>query len=81
MTDVQASIGMGQLARLDEFNTRRAELAARYTELLAETPEVETPAAEQTVETATPEAAAPAEEKPKRSRKPKAEPEQKDGES
>src|SRR6476619_1580512 len=51
------------------------------------TPEpVETPAAEQTVETPAPEAAAPAEEKPKeakpkRSRKPKAEPEQKDGES
>src|SRR6476646_157890 len=51
------------------------------------TPEpVETPAAEQTAETPAPEAAAPAEakpkeEKPKRSRKPKAEPEQKDGES
>jgi small subunit ribosomal protein S3 len=51
------------------------------------TPEpVETPAAEQAVETPAPEAAAPAEkkpkaEKPKRSRKPKAEPEQKDGES
>jgi small subunit ribosomal protein S3 len=51
------------------------------------TPEpVETPAVEQTVETPAPEAAAPAEEKPKaekpkRSRKPKAEPEQKDGES
>jgi small subunit ribosomal protein S3 len=51
------------------------------------TPEpVETPAAEQTVETPAPEAATPAEakpkeEKPKRSRKPKAEPEQKDGES
>ena len=51
------------------------------------TPEpVETPAAEQSVETPAPEAAAPVEEKPKaekpkRSRKPKAEPEQKDGES
>jgi dTDP-4-amino-4,6-dideoxygalactose transaminase len=43
MTDVQASIGMGQLARLDEFNARRAELAGRYTQLLAETPEIETP--------------------------------------
>src|SRR6476646_5608336 len=55
------------------------------------TPEpVETPVVEQTVETPAPEAAAPVEEKPKeakpkeakpkRSRKPKAEPEQKDGE-
>jgi small subunit ribosomal protein S3 len=63
-------------------------------ETQAETPTpepVETPAAEQSVDAPAPEAAAPAAEKPKeekpkaekpkRSRKPKAEPEQKDGES
>jgi dTDP-4-amino-4,6-dideoxygalactose transaminase len=43
MTDVQASIGMGQLARLDQYNQRRGELAARYSQALAEVPEVETP--------------------------------------
>ena len=43
MTDLQASIGLGQLVRLPRFNQRRGELAARYTQLLTETPEVETP--------------------------------------
>lgn len=33
MSDIQASIGLGQLARLEEFNTRRRELAARYYQL------------------------------------------------
>ncbi|MCB1624707.1 MAG: DegT/DnrJ/EryC1/StrS aminotransferase family protein, partial [Pseudomonadales bacterium] len=33
MSDIQASIGLGQLARLDEFNARRRELAARYYQL------------------------------------------------
>ena len=51
MTDLQASIGLGQLARLDEFNARRSELAARYTQLLSETLEVETPVVRPDVET------------------------------
>jgi dTDP-4-amino-4,6-dideoxygalactose transaminase len=42
-TDMQASLGLGQLARLADFNTRRGELAARYTRLFESVPEVETP--------------------------------------
>ncbi|BEV73618.1 MULTISPECIES: DegT/DnrJ/EryC1/StrS aminotransferase family protein [unclassified Paludibacterium] len=30
LTDIAAAIGLGQLARLDSFNARRAELARRY---------------------------------------------------
>jgi dTDP-4-amino-4,6-dideoxygalactose transaminase len=30
LTDVAAAVGLGQLARLDEFNARRTELARRY---------------------------------------------------
>ncbi|HSN17984.1 MAG TPA: DegT/DnrJ/EryC1/StrS aminotransferase family protein, partial [Gammaproteobacteria bacterium] len=36
MTDVAARVGIGQLKRLDEFNTKRSELAHRYFELLAD---------------------------------------------
>lgn len=43
MMDLQAAIGLHQLARLPEFNRRRTELARRYTGLLAEVPEVELP--------------------------------------
>jgi dTDP-4-amino-4,6-dideoxygalactose transaminase len=43
LTDVLASIGLGQLHRLSEFNTRRTELAALYTKLFARLPGVETP--------------------------------------
>ncbi|MPZ48539.1 MAG: aminotransferase class I/II-fold pyridoxal phosphate-dependent enzyme [Dehalococcoidia bacterium] len=43
LTDLQAAIGIGQLHRLPQFNARRSELAARYTEAFAELPEVETP--------------------------------------
>lgn len=32
LTDVAAAVGLGQLARLDAFNARRAELARRYFE-------------------------------------------------
>ena len=32
LTDVAAAIGLGQLAQLDRFNARRAELAMRYFE-------------------------------------------------
>lgn len=35
MTDISAMLGLGQLARLEEFNTRRRELAMRYRERLA----------------------------------------------
>ena len=43
MTDLQASIGIGQLSRLDEFNAQRTKLAAHYTERFTGLPEVETP--------------------------------------
>jgi dTDP-4-amino-4,6-dideoxygalactose transaminase len=42
-TDLQAAIGIHQLAAVDEFNRRRGELAARYDELLAEVPEIGRP--------------------------------------
>jgi UDP-4-amino-4,6-dideoxy-N-acetyl-beta-L-altrosamine transaminase len=38
MTDVQAALGLSQLARLDEMHTRRQELADRYDTLLAGLP-------------------------------------------
>ncbi len=38
MTDFQCALGISQMRRLDEFVTRRAQLAARYDELLAELP-------------------------------------------
>lgn len=41
LTDIAAVLGLGQLAGLDSFNQRRAELAARYHELLADVPEVQ----------------------------------------
>ena len=40
MLDLQAAIGIHQLARLQEFNQRRAELAENYHRLLAEIPEI-----------------------------------------
>ncbi len=40
MTDIQAAIGIHQLARLEEFQTRRAHLAREYDRLLADMPEV-----------------------------------------
>jgi UDP-4-amino-4-deoxy-L-arabinose-oxoglutarate aminotransferase len=43
-TDVQASLGIHQLASVDEFNQKRCDLAAVYDELLAEVPEIERPA-------------------------------------
>jgi dTDP-4-amino-4,6-dideoxygalactose transaminase len=33
LSDVAAAVGLGQLRRLEEFNTKRRELAARYYEL------------------------------------------------
>lgn len=38
MTDLQAALGLSQLNRLDEFVTRRNEIARRYDELLSDLP-------------------------------------------
>jgi len=38
MTEVQAALGESQFARLDDFLTRRREIAARYDELLSDIP-------------------------------------------
>jgi dTDP-4-amino-4,6-dideoxygalactose transaminase len=43
MFDLLASIGLGQLRRLPEFNARRAVLAEHYTRLFAALPQIETP--------------------------------------
>jgi dTDP-4-amino-4,6-dideoxygalactose transaminase len=43
MMDLQAALGLHQLAKIDRFNERRAELAAFYTEALADLSEVQTP--------------------------------------
>lgn len=40
MTDVQATLGLSQLKKLDRFIARRREIAALYTKLLAEIPGV-----------------------------------------
>ncbi len=40
LTDIAAVLGRRQLARIAEFNARRAELARRYHELLADVPEL-----------------------------------------
>jgi len=38
MTELQAALGVSQMARLDQYVTRRHELAARYDSLLADLP-------------------------------------------
>ena len=38
MTDIQAALGVSQLTRLDEFVTRRQQLARRYDRLLSDLP-------------------------------------------
>lgn len=40
MTDISAVLGSRQLARIDEFNRKRTELAARYRERLSEVDEI-----------------------------------------
>jgi UDP-4-amino-4,6-dideoxy-N-acetyl-beta-L-altrosamine transaminase len=42
MTDIQAALGLSQMSRLNEFVSKRHEIAKRYNELLAE-PWVKTP--------------------------------------
>jgi UDP-4-amino-4-deoxy-L-arabinose-oxoglutarate aminotransferase len=41
-TDIQASLGLTQLAKLDAFNARRAELTKLYDELFRDVPEIST---------------------------------------
>ena len=43
MFDLLASIGLGQLARLAEFNKKRRLLAERYTQGFADIPQIEVP--------------------------------------
>ena len=43
--DIQAALGLHQLASVDEFNARRRELAALYHELFAGVPEIARPVA------------------------------------
>jgi dTDP-4-amino-4,6-dideoxygalactose transaminase len=43
MTDVQAAIGLAQMAKLPSIVARKQELAARYDALLAELPEITPP--------------------------------------
>jgi dTDP-4-amino-4,6-dideoxygalactose transaminase len=43
MSDLQAAIGLAQLAKLPGFAARRAEIAARYTRAFAEIEELEAP--------------------------------------
>jgi UDP-4-amino-4-deoxy-L-arabinose-oxoglutarate aminotransferase len=40
MTDISAALGLSQMSRLDEMNTKRAALAMRYRERLAEVDEI-----------------------------------------
>jgi dTDP-4-amino-4,6-dideoxygalactose transaminase len=46
MTDLQAAIGIHQLPKLDQWIERRAELVARYDELLRDAPVESPPPAE-----------------------------------
>jgi dTDP-4-amino-4,6-dideoxygalactose transaminase len=43
LSDVAARVGLGQLARLEEFNARRRQIAERYFELWSDNPPVRLP--------------------------------------
>lgn len=43
LSDIAAAVGLGQLRRLEEFNTRRRELVARYFELWRDNPPLRLP--------------------------------------
>ena len=43
LTDVQCALGLSQLTHLSDWITRRQQIAARYDELLADMPDVQTP--------------------------------------
>jgi dTDP-4-amino-4,6-dideoxygalactose transaminase len=43
LSDVAARVGLGQLARLEEFNARRRQLVARYFSLWSDDPAVRLP--------------------------------------
>lgn len=45
MTNLQAALGVAQLERLDEFESIKRRMGARYTELLADTPHIQLPLA------------------------------------
>ena len=51
MTDLAASIGLGQLRRLSAFIERRTELATHYHDMFCEVPQVEVPAVRSEAET------------------------------
>ncbi|CAG0982634.1 MAG: DegT/DnrJ/EryC1/StrS aminotransferase family protein [Anaerolinea sp.] len=50
MTDIQASIGMVQLKRLESFQQRRREIVAQYNAAFSQMPEVQPPTARPNVE-------------------------------
>ncbi len=52
LTDMQAAMGLVQLAKLDELDRRRCELAARYREALAGTPVILQPADDHRIKSA-----------------------------
>lgn len=52
MTDIQAALGLHQLARLPAFQRRRREVVARYTEAFAALPELEVPVEREGMESA-----------------------------
>ncbi len=50
LTDIAAALGLAQLPRLDAMNRRRADIASRYTDAFADTPQLETPSLKPWVE-------------------------------
>lgn len=52
MTDIQAALGLHQLARLPAFQRRRREVVARYTEAFSALPELEVPVEREGMESA-----------------------------